>query len=70
MTNALTYNNAFEAIFGRDTEKAKDFEALAKLVMKYDTEVQLFFGTPEELKYLKELKLQEMERNGIEVIRD
>jgi hypothetical protein len=68
--NSLVYDNVWESLFGRGSEKAKDWKDLSQLVMKYDQEVQLFFGTPEELRYLKELKLQELERQGVEVIRD
>lgn len=66
----LVYNSAWEMLFEGDKEKIKDYEELSKLAMKYEKDVQLFFGTREELHYLKELKLQEMERNGVEVIRD
>ena len=51
--NKLVYDNIWESIFPDNPEKAKDFETLAQLAIKYDNEVQLFFGTREEFKKLE-----------------
>lgn len=58
MSNRLVYDSVWESIFEGDEEKVADWNKLSELAMKYDQEVQLFFGTPEELKYLKELRVK------------
>jgi hypothetical protein len=65
--NPLAYLNVWESIFEGDPERAKDYEELSKLVMKYDNEVQLHFGTPDEYRELKNgrLKLQALEQEGV-----
>lgn len=66
----LAYDSVWEMMFEGDPEKIADYNELSRLALKYRDEVQLHFGTEEEFKYLKELKLQELERQGVEVIRD